>query len=98
MSATVPAIRTSHLGRTYRLPRRRRRLEQDVSSPTFLALEDINLEVPQGELFGLLGSNGAGKTTLIKILTTLLAPTTGSAWVLGRDVVREPQPIRQQIN
>jgi ABC-2 type transport system ATP-binding protein len=99
MSATVPAIRTSHLGRLYRLPRRRSRPQPGASAATsFVALEDVNLEIPQGELFGLLGSNGAGKTTLIKILTTLLAPTTGSAWVLGRDVVREPQPIRRQIN
>jgi ABC-2 type transport system ATP-binding protein len=99
MSATIPAIRTSHLGRVYRLPRRQRRSEPNNPAATsFVALENVDLEVPQGELFGLLGSNGAGKTTLIKILTTLLAPSSGSAWVQGFDVVRQPQPIRQQIN
>jgi ABC-2 type transport system ATP-binding protein len=63
-----------------------------------VALDDINLQVPCGELFGLLGPNGAGKTTLIKILTTLLAPTSGSARVAGYDVSREAQQIRPLIN
>jgi ABC-2 type transport system ATP-binding protein len=64
----------------------------------FAALTDLSLEVRQGELFGLLGPNGAGKTTLIKILTTLLAPTSGSARVAGYDVAREPSKVRQRIN
>jgi ABC-2 type transport system ATP-binding protein len=63
-----------------------------------LALADVNLEVPRGEFFGLLGPNGAGKTTLIKILTTLLAPTTGRALVAGHDVARQPQEVRPRIN
>jgi ABC-2 type transport system ATP-binding protein len=62
------------------------------------ALEDVDLRVEQGELFGLLGPNGAGKTTLLKILSTLLLPTTGSAKVLGYDVAREANRIRPLIN
>ncbi|MDO5717298.1 MAG: ABC transporter ATP-binding protein [Tissierellia bacterium] len=61
------------------------------------ALSDINLEVEQGEIFALLGSNGAGKTTLIKILTTLLVPTTGTAKILGKDVIRDRMNVRRHI-
>jgi ABC-2 type transport system ATP-binding protein len=63
-----------------------------------VALTDINLTVRRGELFGLLGSNGAGKTTLIKILTTLLSPSSGKAWVAGSDVETDVNQIRRRIN
>lgn len=63
-----------------------------------LALDGINLQVEEGELFGILGPNGAGKTTLIKILTTLLLPSSGKACVGGYDVVKNPQAIRKLIN
>jgi len=61
------------------------------------ALEDINLRVGKGELFGLLGPNGAGKTTLIKVLCTLVLPTSGTALVSGHDVTREGKQIRRMI-
>lgn len=63
-----------------------------------VALDDLNLEVHSGELFGLLGPNGAGKTTLIKILSTLLLPTSGTAKVDGLDVATDPHRIRERIN
>jgi len=92
MSETL-SIETHDLGRIYKLRNRKKNEEK-----TLLALQGVNLEVRQGELFGLLGPNGAGKTTLIKILTTLLAPTEGTARVAGFDVMRQPEEVRTQIN
>jgi oleandomycin transport system ATP-binding protein len=60
-------------------------------------LDQLTLEVPTGAIYGLLGPNGAGKTTLVRILTTLLAPDGGRAFVLGRDVVAQPQRVREVI-
>ncbi len=59
------------------------------------ALENVNIQVRKGEIFGLLGPNGAGKTTLIKILCTLVLPTEGSAFVNGYDVARDGNQIRK---
>jgi len=63
----------------------------------FIALNEINLEVFDNEVFGLLGPNGAGKTTLIHILATLLKPTSGTAIVNGFDVVKHPSNVRSSI-
>jgi oleandomycin transport system ATP-binding protein len=60
-------------------------------------LDQLSLQVPAGAIYGLLGPNGAGKTTLVRILTTLLAPDAGRAFVLGRDVVAQPQRVREVI-
>jgi ABC-2 type transport system ATP-binding protein len=61
------------------------------------ALRDFDLAVPTGSVLGLLGHNGAGKTTAIRILTTLVAPTEGSAKVAGHDVITDPNGVRDQI-
>jgi len=61
------------------------------------ALQDVSFSVPTGSVCGVLGHNGAGKTTAIKILSTLLRPTSGHAVVAGYDVVREPDRVRESI-
>ncbi len=87
------SIRTEDLGRIYRIRGGKKTDPQEL-----VALEEVNLQIPTGELFGLLGPNGAGKTTLIKILTTLLSPTSGQAWVAGFDVAAQPEQVRPRIN
>ncbi len=61
------------------------------------AVNSINFTVNEGEIFGLLGPNGAGKTTIIKVLTTLLPPTSGQALVAGYDVSKKPMVVRRLI-
>jgi ABC-2 type transport system ATP-binding protein len=87
MSSAAPAIDVRGLRKTYR-PR---------SASPVVALDNLSLTVPQGELFGLLGPNGAGKSTLVKVLSTLTRPTSGEAIVNGFDVVRDPLSVRRSI-
>jgi ABC-2 type transport system ATP-binding protein len=61
------------------------------------ALDDVTLHVPTGEVFGLLGPNGSGKTTMVRILSTILSPTSGHAIVAGFDVVKQPNQVRHHI-
>ncbi len=80
------AIRVEHLRKVY-----------PQSTRGVAALEDLNLEVPSGRVYGLIGRNGAGKTTFVRICSTQLAPTAGRVEVLGHDVDREEREIRSRI-
>ena len=82
------AVETIDLVRTFKKKR----------GEVFTALDRVNLDIRPGEVFGLLGPNGAGKTTLIKILATLLYPTSGQAFVAGQDVIKHADAIRPLIN
>ena len=81
-TVATPAVKTTGLVRRY------------GSVP---AVDGIDLEVPRGEIYGFLGPNGAGKSTFIRVLCTLLHPTSGTARVAGYDVVSDPQQVRLRI-
>ena len=68
-----------------------------VYNKTVQALQDITLEIREGELFGLVGPDGAGKSTLFNILTTLLLPDSGDIQILGMDLIDDYKAVRQVI-
>jgi len=92
-STFVNAIEVSHLRRTFKssigVIKR--------TTKEIVAVDDVSFEIQEGELFGLLGPNGAGKTTTVKMLTTLLIPTSGAASVQGFDVVAQAEEVRRRI-
>ncbi len=83
----LPAIEVKELVKTY----------EKRGGASVHAVQGVSFEVRQGEIFGLLGPNGAGKTTTLKVLTTLLAPTSGTARILGHDVQTDPVEVRRNI-
>ena len=88
-------VHTKNLSKTYITKQRKGLFKSEKGEVE--ALKDINLEVEQGEIFGLLGPNGAGKTTLIKILTTLLLPTSGDAIINGFRIQEQPNQVRATV-
>jgi len=90
MPVSPLAVEARDLAKTFRSGWLRRR--------ETAALRGASLQVPRGAIYGLLGPNGAGKTTLLSILATLLLPDSGSATILGHDVVREAFAIRRRLN
>lgn len=61
------------------------------------AVNDLNIEIPEGEIFGLVGPDGAGKTTTMRLLTGILDPTSGEGWVYGRHIVKEAEVLKDNI-
>jgi sodium transport system ATP-binding protein len=80
-------IRVESLSRTFKDPKR----------GTVTAVDGISFDAGRGEIFGLLGSNGAGKTTALRMLATILRPTSGTAQVNGADIVKSPEDVRRSI-
>src|SRR3954471_14478021 len=83
---TSPAITARALARTFR-----------TRTGPVEAVRGVDLDVEAGEVVGFLGPNGAGKTTTLRMLTTLLAPTSGTAEVAGHDLLRDPVGVRRRI-
>ena len=81
-----PAIRTVGLRKEYKTEHGAR-----------MALDGVDLTIPPGRVYGLIGRNGAGKTTFIRITSTQLLPTAGTVEVLGHDAIADPRPVRQRI-
>ena len=84
MTIHEPIIGVSNVTKIYKSKKRKGMFRSETKEVK--ALDDVSFSVDKGEIFGLLGPNGAGKTTLIKILTTLLTPTSGKAKVNGYDI------------
>ncbi len=93
----VPAILAEDLVKRYPVFGGFRDVFRPFRRPTTTALDGLNLKVARGRAFCLLGPNGAGKTTLIKVLTTLVLPDGGRAFVNGHDVVRRPGPVKDAV-
>jgi sodium transport system ATP-binding protein len=91
-------INVSNLWKTFKLDRRRlKEIKTDGQSRAVHAVAGISFMCQPGRVFTLLGPNGAGKTTTLRMIATLLKPTSGSITVAGFDVVREPQEVRKKM-
>lgn len=87
MSTVAASIEVENLTKEYRTPK----------GDWFKAVDGLSLSAKPGSIFGLLGPNGAGKTTTLRMLSTLVGPTSGSARVAGFDIATEPERVRQHI-
>jgi ABC-2 type transport system ATP-binding protein len=92
------AVSIEHLSKTYPVPfLRLKKFFRRKSKPPADALRDVSIDLREGEIFGLIGPNGAGKTTLIKVIATLIQPTSGSVLVRGYDSVRDDEQVRRNV-
>ncbi len=82
-----PSVSVQRLVKEYRTP----------DGEVLRAVDQLSFEAHEGSIFGLLGPNGAGKTTALRILSTLIAPTSGTAWVAGYNILQSPESVRRSI-
>lgn len=89
-------LKAQNLRKTFKLSKKQQALEK-TKDKVKVAVEDLSFSAYAGEIFGILGPNGAGKTTTLRMLSTLIKPDSGDAWVDGVSVVKEPEKVREKI-
>ena len=89
-------LKAQNLRKTFKLSKKQQALEKTKDKKK-VAVADLTFSAYEGEIFGILGPNGAGKTTTLRMLSTLIKPDSGDAWVDGASVVNEPEKVREKI-
>ena len=92
-------IQVSHLSKDFRLTRKQRREQgpKHKNAKTIRAVDDVSFDCKAGRVFGLIGPNGAGKTTILRMIATMLRPTSGTIYVQNEDSAKYPEKIRENI-
>ncbi|MBP5341647.1 MAG: ABC transporter ATP-binding protein [Bacteroidales bacterium] len=89
-------LKTEGLTKTFNLSRKQQKIERTTAKRK-VAVDNLTFSAYRGEIFGLLGPNGAGKTTTLRMLSTLIRPDSGDAWLNGCSVVSQPEEVRGKI-
>jgi len=89
-------LKAESLRKTFKLSKKQQNLEK-TKEKVKVAVDNLSFEAYEGEIFGLLGPNGAGKTTTLRMLSTLIKPDSGDAWVKDASVVQSPEAVRGKI-
>lgn len=89
-------LELKNLTKTFNLSKKQRKINR-TDKKVIVAVDDLSLKAYKGEIYGLLGPNGAGKTTALRMISTLIKPGSGDAFVLGHSVIEEPNEVRKNI-
>lgn len=92
----MQTVKVEHLYKKFKLSKKQQK-EKRLSSSDFFAVNDVCFSLNEGEIYGLLGPNGAGKTTTLRMLATLISPTSGDIYINGLDLKKKQEEIRGQI-
>jgi len=90
-------IEVRHLTKTFRLKRKQRKESGKLNGATFTAVNDVSFSCRSGRIFGLIGPNGAGKTTILRMIATMLTPTSGTIRILNEDGIAHPEKVRKTL-